>query len=90
VTLLAGRQQVHPACKKSSDEVLAWLVICLLAGRSPVKAESSTGSVLHISYKISLLMRMMAGVLAPAYRKSFEKFQNEKMTNSYTKLTLSR
>jgi len=24
-TLLVGRQEVHPVCKKLSDEVLAWL-----------------------------------------------------------------
>jgi len=26
--LLAGRQEEHPACKKLSDEVLAWLSVC--------------------------------------------------------------
>jgi len=26
-TLLAGRQEEHPACKKMSDEVLVWLSI---------------------------------------------------------------
>jgi len=25
LTLLVGRQEEHPACKKTSDEMLAWL-----------------------------------------------------------------
>ena len=29
LTLLVGRQEGHPACKKLSGEVLAWLLICL-------------------------------------------------------------
>jgi len=29
LTLLVGRQEGHPACKKLSGGVLAWLVICL-------------------------------------------------------------
>ena len=29
LTLLVGRQERHPACKKLSGGVLAWLVICL-------------------------------------------------------------
>jgi len=34
MTLLVGRQEEHPACKKLTDEVLVWLsgvgvVICL-------------------------------------------------------------
>ena len=28
LTLLVGRQEEHPACKKLSDEVLAWLSVC--------------------------------------------------------------
>jgi len=28
LTLLAGRQEGHPACKKLSSGVLAWLSIC--------------------------------------------------------------
>jgi len=28
LTLLVGRQEEHPACKISSDEVLAWLSVC--------------------------------------------------------------
>ena len=27
LTLLVGRQEGHPACKKQSDEVLAWLSV---------------------------------------------------------------
>jgi len=27
LTLLAGRQEEHPACKKLSDEVMAWLSV---------------------------------------------------------------
>jgi len=27
LTLLVGRQEEHPACKKLSDEVLAWLSV---------------------------------------------------------------
>jgi len=27
LTLLVGRQEVHPACEKLSDEVLAWLSV---------------------------------------------------------------
>jgi len=27
LTLLVGRQEGHPACKKLSDEVLAWLSV---------------------------------------------------------------
>jgi len=27
LTLLVGRQEEHPACKKLSDEVLAWLYV---------------------------------------------------------------
>jgi len=27
LTLLAGRQEEHPACKTMSDEVLAWLSV---------------------------------------------------------------
>jgi len=27
LTLLAGHQEEHPACKKMSDEVLAWLSV---------------------------------------------------------------
>jgi len=26
--LMIGRQEQHPACKKLSDEVLAWLSVC--------------------------------------------------------------
>ena len=29
LTLLVGRQEGHPACRKLSDGVLAWLYICL-------------------------------------------------------------
>jgi len=29
LTLLVGRQEGHPACKKLSDEMLAGMVICL-------------------------------------------------------------
>jgi len=28
VTLLVGRQEGHPACKKLSGGVLAWLSVC--------------------------------------------------------------
>jgi len=28
LTLLAGRQEEHPACKKLTDEVLVWLSVC--------------------------------------------------------------
>jgi len=28
LTLLDGRQEEHPACKKLSDEVLSWLSVC--------------------------------------------------------------
>jgi len=28
LTLLIGRQEGHPACKKLSDEVLVWLSVC--------------------------------------------------------------
>jgi len=28
LTLLVGWQEEHPACKNSSDEVLAWLSVC--------------------------------------------------------------
>jgi len=28
LTLLVGYQEEHPACKKLSDEVLAWLSVC--------------------------------------------------------------
>jgi len=28
LTLLVGRQEGHPACKKLSSEVLAWLSVC--------------------------------------------------------------
>jgi len=28
LTLLVGRQDEHPACKKLSDEMLAWLSVC--------------------------------------------------------------
>jgi len=31
LTLLVGRQEGHPACKKLSDDVLAWL-FCLERG----------------------------------------------------------
>jgi len=34
LTLLVGRQEEHLACKKLSDEVLAWLVICLQQGEN--------------------------------------------------------
>jgi len=27
LTLLVGRQEEHPACKKLTDEVLAWLSV---------------------------------------------------------------
>jgi len=27
MALLVGRREEHPACKKSSDEVLAWLSV---------------------------------------------------------------
>jgi len=29
LTLLVGRQEDDPACRKLSDEVLAWLSVCL-------------------------------------------------------------
>jgi len=32
LTLLVGRQEEHPACKKLSGGVLAWLSICLERG----------------------------------------------------------
>ena len=32
LTLLVGRQEGHPACKKLSGGVLAWLTICLERG----------------------------------------------------------
>jgi len=28
LTLLVGRQEEHPACKKMSDEILVWLSVC--------------------------------------------------------------
>jgi len=32
LTLLVGRRERHPACKKLSSGVLAWLVVCLERG----------------------------------------------------------
>ena len=42
LTLLVGRQEEHPACKKLSDEVLVWLSVsgarCGLFAYGPVDA----------------------------------------------------
>jgi len=47
LTLLVGRQEEHPACRKLSDEVLAWLsvwsevqIVCIMVHMMPLPSRN--------------------------------------------------
>ena len=57
LTLLVGRQEGHPACKKQSGGVLAWLSVCLeqdadlhMAQLMPLPLTVSCFSKIHIGF----------------------------------------
>jgi len=41
LTLLVGRQEGHPACKKPSGVVLAWLSVCSEVQTDPADATAT-------------------------------------------------
>ena len=56
LTLLVGRQEGHPACKKLSGEVLAWLSVwsevqtCIMAELMPLPLTVSCFSKIQIGF----------------------------------------
>jgi len=64
LTLLAGHQEEHPACKKLSDEVLAWLSVW-----SKVQMICIWSSWCHCHPIISCFIKIQIGLtyLVPAY-----------------------
>jgi len=64
LTLLVGRQEEHPACKKLSDEVLGWLFV-----RSEVWMICIWSSWCHCHPIISCFIKMQIALifLVPAY-----------------------
>ena len=64
LTLLVGRQEGHPACKKLSGEVLVWLVICLELG-----ADLHTAQLMPLPLTVSCFSKIQIGFtfLVPAH-----------------------
>jgi len=64
VTLLVGHQEEHPACKKSSGDLLAWL-----SGWSEVQMICIWSSWCHCHHIISGFIKIQIGLtfLVPAY-----------------------
>jgi len=64
LTLLAGRQEGHPACKKLSGGVLAWLSICLEQG-----ADLHMAQLMSLPLTVSCFSKIQIGFifLVPAY-----------------------
>jgi len=62
LTLLVGRQEGHPACKKQSDGVLAWL--CLERG-----ADLHMAQLMPLPLTVSCSSKIQIGFtfLVPAY-----------------------
>jgi len=59
-TLLVGRQEEHPACKKLSDEVLVWLsvwskvqVVCIMVQLMPLLSQTPSSLA---SFKSGLVL----------------------------------
>jgi len=56
LTLLVGRQEGHPACKKLSGGVLEWLSVwsevqtCIMAQRMPLPLTVSCFTKIHIGF----------------------------------------
>jgi len=60
LTLLVGRQEGHPACKKLSSGVLAWLSVCSevqthMAQLMPLPLTVSCFSEIHIGFTFLVL-----------------------------------
>jgi len=64
LTLLAGRQEGHAACKKLSGGVLAWLSICLEQG-----ADLHMAQLMSLPLTVSCFSKIQIGFtfLVPAY-----------------------
>jgi len=83
LTLLAGHQQEHPACKKLTDEVLAWLsvwsevqMICIWSSWSHSHPIISC----YIKIQIGLTLLHNATFLVPAYPHCPEKEANKQVS----------
>jgi len=63
LTLLVGRQEGHPACKKLSGEVLAWL-FCLEQG-----ADLHMAQLMPLPFTVSCFSKIQIGFtfLVPAH-----------------------
>ena len=70
LTLLVGHQQEHPACKKSSQEVLAWLSVC-----SKVQMICIGSRWCHCHLVISCFIKIQTSLtfLVPAYTGCHQK-----------------
>jgi len=64
LTLLVGRQEGHPACKKLSGGVLAWLSVCLEQG-----ADLHIAQLMPLPLTVSCFNKIQSGFtfLVPAH-----------------------
>jgi len=64
LTLLVGRQEAHPACKKLNGGVLVWLSACLERG-----ADLHTAQLMPLPLTVSCFSKIQTGFtfLVPAY-----------------------
>jgi len=53
LTLLVGHQEEHSACKKLSDEVLAWLSGCILFACCLAGATSTPSSLASLKSRLA-------------------------------------
>jgi len=70
LTLLVGCQEEHLACKKLTDDVLAWLSVC-----SKVQMICTWSNQCHCHPIISRFIKIQSGVtfLVPAYQVVLER-----------------
>jgi len=70
LTLLVGRQEGHPACKKLSGGVLAWLSVCLEQG-----ADLHIAQLMPLPLTVSCFNKIQSGFtfLVPAHLGSLGK-----------------
>ena len=64
LTLLAGRHEEHPACKRLSDEVLAWLSVWSVVQMIGYGPADATATPLSLAL---LKSRLVLTFLVPAY-----------------------
>jgi len=64
LTLLVGRQEGHPACKKTSGGVLVWLSVCLAQG-----ADLHIAQLMPLALTVSCFSKIQIGFtfLVPAH-----------------------